>query len=242
MKHKIIGILATLCVLASCNRTSPKQEAENNGDSEHKSVRIRKENIVRRQLGTLKEFTHLTNLGSVNIIYTQGDYSMEVEGDSMMLQYLTTSFDSNLLTISMRSDGNRDINLYGNTSNVTMHLSCPDLQCVSICGNGGFESKGMWKGDGIEVGALNTGTMRLDSVECSTFSLQSTDVSLISIASLKANEATIMTRTNATVEINADAEDLTVINDGKPKMTLTGKAANLLIKNPNDENLVNKIK
>ena len=240
MKRKIIGIWAILSILTACNNPVQKPN-EQSGDDDTSQEKGKDEKIVRRQLGTLKDFTHLTNLGSVNIIYTQGDYNMEVEGDSVLLQYLTTSFDSNLLTVSMRTDGNRDINLYGNASNVTMYLSCPNLKCVSICGNGGFESIGKWSGDDIEVGILSTGTMRLDSIECNTFSMQSTSVSNISITNLKANEATVMTRTNATIDMDVDAEELTVLNDGKPTMTLTGRAVNLLIKNPQDENFVNRI-
>ena len=238
MKRKIIGIWAILSILTACNNPVQRPN-EQSGDDDTSQEKVKK--IVRRQLGTLKDFTHLTNLGSVNIIYTQGDYNMEVEGDSVLLQYLTTSFDSNLLTVSMRTDGNRDINLYGNASNVTMYLSCPNLKCVSICGNGGFESIGKWSGDDIEVGILSTGTMRLDSIECNTFGMQSTSVSNISITNLKANEATVMTRANATIEMDVDAEELTVLNDGKPTMTLTGRAVNLLIKNPQDENFVNRI-
>lgn len=240
MERKIIGIWAILSILTACNNPVQKPN-EQSGYDDTSQEKVKNEKIVRRQLGTLKDFTHLTNLGSVNIIYTQGDYNMEVEGDSVLLQYLTTSFDSNLLTVSMRTDGNRDINLYGNASNVTMYLSCPNLKCVSICGNGGFESIGKWSGDDIEVGILSTGTMRLDSIECNTFSMQSTSVSNISITNLKVNEATIMTRANATIEMDVDAEELTVLNDGKPTMTLTGRAVNLLIKNPQDENFVNRI-
>lgn len=240
MKRKIIGIWAILSILTACNNPVQRPN-EQSGDDDTSQEKVKNEKIVRRQLGTLKDFTHLTNLGSVNIIYTQGDYNMEVEGDSVLLQYLTTSFDSNLLTVSMRTDGNRDINLYGNASNVTMYLSCPNLKCVSICGNGGFESIGKWSGDDIEVGILSTGTMRLDSIECNTFSMQSTSVSNISITNLKANEATVMTRANATIDMDVDAEELTVLNDGKPTMTLTGRAVNLLIKNPQDENFVNRI-
>ena len=240
MKYLIITVLTTVSMLTACNNSAPKQTHV--ADKEEASQGKRKsEGIVRRQLSTLKEFTHLTNIGSVNIVYTQGDYSMEVEGDSTLLQYLTTSFDSNLLTVSMRTDGNRDFNLYGSTSNVTMYLSCPDLRCVSICGNGGFESKGRWSGDEIEVGVLSTGALRLDTIECNTFSLQSTSVSIINLSYLKANDATVLTRTNATIDMNVDAEDLTILNDGKPKITLTGKATNLMIKNPKDENLVNGI-
>ena len=251
MKYNIIEFLVILSLLTSCSNSSSRQ-VEGTGEQDNKSLnsgdnstlqrKKKKENIVRRPVATLKDFSYITNLGSVNIVYTQGDYSIEVEGDSAMLQYLTTSFDSNLLTVSMRTDGNRDFNLYGNTSNVTMYISCPDLKCVSICGNGGFESRGTWSADDLQVGVLGTGTMSLDAIECNTFSMQSTSISLVSIANLKANEATVMTRTSAIIDMNVDVEELIVLNDGKPKITLTGKAANLLIKNPKDETLVNNIK
>ena len=243
MKHNISNILTalTLIALTACTNPAPQQENATTEDSLSQTKESNR-NVVRRNLGVLTDFSYITNLGSVDIIYTQGDYSIEVEGDSALLQYLVTSFDSNLLTVSMRTDGNTSYNLYGNTPNVTMRLSCPTLQCISICGNGSFSSQGTWSSEDIEIGVLGTGTMHLDSIECNTFKMQITNVSTIGINNLKANEATVLTRTNATVSMNADAEELSILNDGKPNMTLTGRATKLLIQNPKDETLVNKIK
>ena len=38
------------------------------------------------------------------IIYTQGDFNIDVEGDSAMLGYLNTTFESNLLTTNIYTD------------------------------------------------------------------------------------------------------------------------------------------
>lgn len=237
MTHKLVAIGAMLVALTACSNPSPKQaEASKTTDSAAQD-----KNIVRRPLGMVNDFTHLLSIGSVNIVYTQGDYSVEVEGDSAMLQYLNASFDSNLLTVSMQNDNNTDINLFGSVSNVTMYLSCPDLKCASVCGNGGFESKGKWSGDSIEVGVFGTGTLRLDTVECNRFKMEVNSVTQIDIANLTAKESIVWTRASATLNMDVDVEELSLINDYKPKVTLTGKAVNLMIKNPNDETLLNKM-
>ena len=240
MKCMVIAALATLSLLTACDANSTKTvNVATDGGASHEDGKGK--NVVRKRLAVQGDFSYLTNIGSINIVYTQGEYGMEVEGDSAVLQHLKTSYDSNLLTVSMGTDGNSDINLYGNVSNATMYLSCPDLKCVSICGNGGFECRGTWRGDDLQVGVLGTGELKLDTVECNTFAMQSTTISVISIGALKARVADVMTRTNAVVDMNVDVEELTVLNDGRPKMTLTGKADNLMIKNPKDDNLVNKI-
>lgn len=239
-KYLTIAILSILPSLTACNSSASKEQEKETGTGSPQEQR-QGANIVRKRLDMLGSFSYITNIGSVNIIYTQGDYSIEVEGDSALIPHVKTSFDSNLLTVSMGTDGNCDINFEGKTSNVTMYVSCPELKCISICGSGRFESRGKWTGDDIQTGVLGIGSLKLDSIECNTFSMQVTAISHIGIGNLKAKEATILTRTNAIVDMNVDAEEFVVLNDGNPKMTLTGKATNLQIKNPKDQNLKNNM-
>lgn len=235
MRYGTILTLAAAFVLVSCQNKKNEEISQTVGTpSEQKVV---KKNIIKKRISILSDFTYLTNLGCIDIIYTPGNYSIEVEGDSTTLTYLTTIFDSNLLTVSIKGDNNTGLNVYGNTSNVKMYISSPKLECVSVCSNGGFESQATWRGEDIQVGVLGTGAVNLASVECTTFSLQSSDMGPVKIANLKADDAVFMSTNSSTIEANVDVKNLTVINEGKQTIKLTGQSQNTIVKNKKDPNL-----
>ncbi|MBO4673975.1 MAG: DUF2807 domain-containing protein [Bacteroidaceae bacterium] len=240
MKYKLIMAASLVVLMGACRNASPSSDGQD--EQQPKAKAEKKKNIIRRNINIPQDFTYLTNLGSIDVIYTQGNYNVEVEGDSTTLNYVKADFDSNLLTVSIQNDGNQDYNFYGNTSNVKMYVSCPDLQCVSVCGNGGFTSQATWRTENLQLGVLGKGSMNIGKVECTTFSLQSTDVGDINITDLHAEDAAIYSRSSAHINLNVNVDVLTILNDGSQTMKLTGKANKTLIKNPNDKNLVNELK
>lgn len=240
MRQYFLLPLLAMALLTGC-RHSTQSTQQDSGTEQGEEQKDVKRNVVRRQLPMPSEFNYLTNLGNVDIIYTQGEYHLEVEGDSVLLEQLTTNFDSNLLTVSLGADGNPDFNKYGSTSRVTMYLSCPDLACVSICGNGSFESRGTWTEPDLQLGMLHNGTMTLEHVECGTFALQVSAEGTVTLGNLHANEATIMSRSAASIKANVDVDELTVMNENKTKLHVTGRANHALFSHPNDPNLVNEL-
>ena len=240
MKYGIIITFATLLVLGACRRATSTNEVKTNNKEVEKKEQ-RKQNIIKKRISIPFDFSYITNLGSVDIIYTQGNYGIEVEGDSATLNYLTAEFDSNILTVNLQTDNNTDINIYGSTNTIKMYVSAPELKCVSVCGNGSFESQATWRAENIQLGVLSTGSMKIGRVECTTFDLQSTDIGNIDITDLQAEDANIYSRSTAAINVNMDVKNLIVINDGKQTLKLTGKAQNVRIKNPNDINLFNEL-
>ena len=156
--------------------------------------------------------------------------------------HVDANFDSSLLTVSIRTDKNNEVNLFGTTSNVRMYVSCPELHCVSVCGNGSFESAETWKGNDIRLGVLGTGALKLGKIECKTLTLESSNIGNVIIGDLQAQEATIYSRSSANIDVNLNVEELTVLNEGKQTITLNGTAKKTLIKNPKDERLTNNLK
>ena len=124
MKYGIIITFATLLVLGACRRSTPGNEVKTEQQSTAKTEQ-RKQNIIKKRISIPFDFSYITNLGSVDIIYTQGNYSIEVEGDSATIDYLNAEFDSNILTVNLQTDNNTDINLYGNSNNIKMYVSAP---------------------------------------------------------------------------------------------------------------------
>ena len=239
MKYGLIITFAALLLLGACRRTGTSNEANNNQPTEKKE--LRKQNIIRKRLAIPFGFSYITNLGSVDIIYTQGDYNIEVEGDSATLNYLVTDFDSNVLTVNLELDNNTDINLYGNTNNIKMYVSAPELKCVSICGNGSFDSQATWRVENLQLGVLSSGSMNIGRVECTTFDLQSTDIGNITLTDLQAEDATIYSRSSATINANVNVKNLVIFNEGTQKIKLTGKAQQVRIKYPQDKDLINEL-
>lgn len=240
MKYGTTIAFATLLVLASCRHATTNQPEEKTAEKPAKTAEA-KRNIIKKHISIPSDFSYITNLGSVDIVYTQGNYSVDVEGDSVMLEYLETNFDCNLLTVSIKSDSNTDINFYGNVSHVKMYVSCPDLKCVSICGNGSFESEATWSTDDLQLGVMGSGFMKIGKVECTTFSLQSTNVGNTSISELHAEDATIYANSSASIDVDMDVKNLTLVNEGTQPIKLTGMATNVFIKNPKDPHLTNEL-
>ena len=244
MRHSIIQLWSLpviLLTLASCTQTPSGNNAAAPTNDTTKKPAPKAQHIIRKHINIPYDFSYITNLGSVDIIYTQGNYSIEAEGDSTTLSYLSATFDSNLLTVSVLTDNNVDLNLYGNSSNLKLYVSCPELKCVSICGNGNFESQATWRTEDLQLGTLGTGSMKLGRVECTTFSLQSTNTGDFSVSHLQAEDATIYSNSSAHIDLNVDVNNLILINDGTQTTKLTGKANKTVIKKPDDKNLTNQL-
>ncbi len=238
MKRFIFPLMVLYAACFSCtnsnNAPAPQQEKQ--------ETKTEKRNIIKKPLSIPSEFSYITNVGSVNVIFTPGDYNITVEGDSALLPYVSTNFDSNILTVSLQGDANKDINLYGANNLVTMHISAPSLECASVCGTGNFVFDGKWESESIQIGSLDNGSITLGEVECKHFKFEATSKANVSIKHLKADDAMFNFRFATTFTADVDIERLTVYNDGSPKLTLTGNATNLYISKPKDANLSCSIK
>lgn len=242
MNKRTIGILLGISLLASCssNNATTKSEAtsETGGTKQEEQMPAKKERaIVRKHVNIPREFSYITNISSADIIFTPGDYSVEMEGDSILVQNTKTDFDSNLLTIGMKSDANSDYNYYGNENNTKIYISAPTLACISICSTGGFVCTDTWKAEQVQIGILGTGSLSIPSIDCNSFIIESTGNSKADIGHLKAYVATITSRGQGEFAINCDVNELVVINEGQQKLTLTGIAKTKSISNKKDKNL-----
>ena len=233
---------AILALLASCggNGTAPgSQSADDAQETPKKSGK----NMVEKSFFVGSQFSFITNLSSVNIVYTQGDYSVTAKADSAMLKYLDLQFDSNLLTVNLGHDNNSDFNLYGTTNDITLYVSSPKLECMSICGNGSITSRGTLNVDTLQLGVMGTGELKLDTVRCGALSLLSAATGNVSIAHLQGREASILSRSSATITADVDLKRLTVSNDGTQAISLRGHAGEVYIRNTKDKKLdISKLK
>jgi len=226
------GILAAI-MLASCgtNSTNKSQDSDNKTEV--------KQNIIQKSIPVITEFTHLTNIGGIDIDFEEGDYKIVAEGDSALVSIVRTEFDSNLLTVTMPYDSNVDINVYEGKTRVKLYISAPNLQCVSLCGNGSFIQHGLWKQENISLGHLSSSTLSIDSIECSVFRVENSSTGTLNFNNINGRNLTFFTRgAKGSVSANVDADTLYISNIGSENLNYTGKYKKKLIDNPSAKQLV----
>lgn len=218
MKKQIIIPIA-LSLLCSCggNNTGKKTETKQEKNES-------KQNIMRAQLNVHGNFNQITSLGGINIVYTQGDYSFEVEGDSIAISHVKADVESGILTLYTSSDNNPELNAYGNKQNITAYISSPDLKCVALCSTGDFTSHGTWKEQNIELGVIGSGSFNLDSVECDIFKYEATGDGDATFKHINATEdITLTSMGNSDVEADINTRLISATTQ-KGKLHLTGTA------------------
>lgn len=170
-------------------------------------------------------FTHLILISSADVEYTQGaEYKMEIVGDSIAIRNIVTNFESNLLTISIKTERNPELNTYDQKLDATIKLSSPDLACVSVCGIGNFTTKGTWKGNKIELGTIGNGNINCDSIICSSFDYKSSGEGDATFDYVKAETTHFSSVTSTAIKANIDTDILMCENSSNKPITFTGKA------------------
>lgn len=212
--------LAMISVLFSCCGSHSDKENRNEKketDGTGKSV------IVRKPLNITSEFNQISNLGSIDIIYSQGDFLAELVGDSTLVNLIDADIDSNILSLSLKGERNKDINVYDGTNKITLELRTPNLKCVALCSNGSFRSTGTWKGQDIQLGIIGSGNFDIDTIECATFDYQATGTGTANIRHIISDAASVTCASASNVNADVNTETLKAASTSG-KITITGKA------------------
>lgn len=229
-KYTLFYILASFAFCGCKQGNNPEEHSSKDAKTSQESVSGNAEktkakvNKIHRNIPIGTDFTHLICVSGADVVFTQGDYKLEAYGDSAILTYLETDFDSNILTISLASERNQDLNIYEGKVDVTINLSAPDLRCVSLCSSGDFISKGLWKGEKIEFGMIGKGQFKCDSIDCSTFDFQSSGNGSADFTHIKAQTIHFANMSNCNVTADINTQILQCENKGNNTMTFTGHA------------------
>jgi len=220
MKKYFTLYIFSLIALCSCNNQN------NSANQNNETTPKRKANIITKHIPIGAEFTHLTSVSGADIVYSQGDYNMEVTGDSAVIQYLETNFDSNILTLSLGSERNPELNAYEGKQNVTINISAPYLQCVAICSSGSFTSRGKWSGEKIELGIIGSGNFSCDSIDCKIFDLQSSGKGNADFTHIQAESIHFSSTAETGIKADIETDLIMAENQGTTDFHITGHAKN----------------
>lgn len=221
-KNTLLYILGSIALISCGNQNNNAENAEN--DSTKVAPKKSSVNIIKKELHVAAPFTHLTSITGATIEYTQGNYRMELEGDSILLKYLETDYESGLLAISFASERNMDINRYETKLNLTVRISAPDLKCVSLCSCGDFISKGIWKGSSIEFGGIGSGSFICDSIQCTSLNYQSSGTGSATFAHIQAPYIHFANTNTSDIDASLSCDTLQAENIGNSTFTFKGTA------------------
>lgn len=227
MKNSYIfyPILTVLTLLFSCNNTPNSQSSMDNNKSSMCDSQPSTPNLQRISVPIAYPFSNICSLCGVNIVFTQGaECQMELEGDSALLRYVTTDIESGQLTLGLRNDDNKSINIYESNYNITAYIQAPELRLVSLCESGNFTCQGKWTASDIHIGCLSTGSFFVDSIQCDRFKFESSYFDHSVFGNVKSDVATIICLRKSSPTFTFYVGDLLVIAEGESHPTIRGRA------------------
>lgn len=202
MNKRTVIFLGTALLLASaCNNKKQKPTLDKQNTSPEQ-IEIRKSTL---KIPVTAEFFSITNLGSINIDFKEGPYSIVAEGDSMLIRQIETEFDSGVLTVNLPSERNDGVNRFNSQATTTLHIQCPELRIMANCGSGSFTSTSKINSSNLEIGGMGLGEIHIDSISCEDFKYQSNVETIAEFKSVICNNASVFVygTSNSTFGINA---------------------------------------
>lgn len=214
-KERIILILSLLLVFIMSGCKNKNNDNTNNIDTSSAQVdALDNGGIVRQALPFPGEFTQITSIGSLNVVYTQGEKcSVEVEGPKKLVEIVKISVDSGTLMATINLENNPNLNMFENKiSNLTLYVSSPILRIVSPCGNGSFKAIGTVRTDDLVAGTLGDGGIEFDTIYCDSFRFEGKNASSSSIKYVEAkNQIELLGDSKSTLDANINSKGSTVL-------------------------------
>ena len=179
MKKRILAYSLFIIVAFGCtdnkkNSSSQDQNmAENTGKTEKVSTSTPTSGIIREERTVPSDgFYQVTLVGSPDVVFTQGPYSIVVEGHPDIISSVVTEIDSKSLQINIEGEHFIERQSFNNASGVTVYVSCPEIKYIAVCGSGKFKTEGTISGDDMQFGIMGSGGLDIEKIQCKNFDLQ----------------------------------------------------------------------
>lgn len=211
MRTKLFMMIVCVMIALSCDNNQ-QDPTPSNIDKE---VILPEINRIRKPITFNGTFYSITNLGSININYTQGPHSIEFEGDSIMMQYVETKFDSGILTVNLRGENKHDLEWDSKISDVKLHISSPSLMYVAVCGSGDFTSTSKITSEKLHIGTLGSGQIKFDSISCKSLRYEQNGPGNTLFKEVICDNASVLLNSTGLFRMNTDTKSLYASAMGK---------------------------
>ncbi len=163
-----------------------------------------------------KDFVCINMEGVGKIVYTQGDYNVRAEGDSLFIANTSVDVKDGNLSIKLIKDVKK------NDDGVTFYISSPTLMKVECGGVGSFEIKEPVNFDNDFAFELEgVGAVKIKDLTCQNFKFDQDGVGASEV-SVKCNNAKYASSGVGACKLNVEAETLDITSDGVGAVEVKG--------------------
>ncbi len=226
MQYKYLLAITCAFMLVGCQQSGKSDKVQGNAPVQAGDKTVNK---VRKHVNFSGTFYQITNLGTPDIIYTQGPYNFEVEGAEDLVDELALSIDYNVMTVSLKDEEKIDMNRFNsNKGKLTLYISCPTLKAIATCGTGGIHIKGKLEGDEFQVGCLGTGSIEIDTLNMTNMRYDSMGDGNLSFHFIESESANFILSGKGKLEGSIAASGPVILDSNSAShVSLRGKAGRL---------------
>ena len=189
MKRLFVGVLTLLVIATGCHHGRISEVA-----------------------GSGKRVTETRNIGSFTAISTEGAFwievtcqkgpSLEIEGDDNVLQFVTAEIGNNVLRLKSTKS-------YSTKEPITVRISVPNLEALSVSGAGKIDIKGM-NNESFEIDASGAPEIVVAGTT-KVINIDSSGAADIDTHNLRASRAVVESKGAGKIDLDvADQLDVTV--------------------------------
>lgn len=228
--YRFFGVLMCALLFLSCQQTNKTERGRY--DTVEKGNKEGAVKTVRRHVKYSGAFYQITNIGSLDIVFTQGPYNIEVEGPENLIDDLSVAIDQYVLTVNMKDEEKIDLTQYKTTNRkLTLYVSCPVIKTIAMCGTGGLHTVGTIQSDNLQLGILGTGSIEADTISAENLSLDVTgdgNANISHVTTKNTAKFLLSGHGHTTCNINAK-EGVSVDCNSKCQIDLSGNTKQLYI-------------
>lgn len=186
--------------LALCASCSTSSKAINN---DHKSVETSRH-------FSISDFNSIENRGvaDIKIIQTTGDYYMDMEGDTQLMNATKIAIKDNTLSINQEFNGNKPIN-----GKLKIIIGMPSLKSINTHGVGNIAIRDL-RQDRLAISTNGVGNLDIERLKCCNLSVECHGVGNII---LKGTATNILLESHGVGNINTlelEADNVTAFSRG----------------------------
>ena len=227
--YNAFEVLTCTLLLVSCQQTTDKTGKQTNGEVKTEDTK-KASKTIRQHVKYSGTFYQITNIGSPDIVFTQGPYNIEAEGSEELVNKLSVGVDQNVLTVNMKNEEKIDLTQYKTMNDrLTLYISCPTIKTIAMCGTGGFHAVGTIESDNLQLGILGTGSIEADTINAGdlSFDITGDGDAQLGQATVENNALfTLSGQGHIACSINA-GQDVTIDCNSKCQIDFDGKAKQL---------------
>ena len=193
--------------LTACNQQKSSHANDNKMAHANKNEmpQAAHKHIIRKFLPLISDFSSITNMGSIDIEFTPGPCQLVAEGDSDLINLIQYDIDGGILTVNMPTERYNNVSQFAGKTDVTLHISCPELYMVTTVSSGSFRSSCPIRTINLHMGTLGSGTIIADSIICQTFKFENRGNQSSRFKYIDCDEATLFHYGSNKVEANIQA-------------------------------------